>query len=196
MSECTQHHWPNEEGKCPYCEIERLRDELGKAQRNADDKEQGYERVVREANDLRAELDDATKWNHSVRVCKDHTADIVDGECVICELAEKDKRIEELELEIRSILNDEVLLIPIAQIDMLWKRRSFYRVAALRAIDDCLDAINVGECEECGGSGVVREHERGYEDGVEDTCPTCHGHGWIITSVDVDKYGRIGTGEE
>ena len=25
MSECTQHHWPNEEGKCPYCEIERLR---------------------------------------------------------------------------------------------------------------------------------------------------------------------------
>ena len=46
---------------------------------------------------LRAELDDATKWNHSVRVCKDHTADIVDGECVICELAEKDKRIEELE---------------------------------------------------------------------------------------------------
>jgi len=112
------------------------------------------------------------------------------------ELAEANKRIEELELEIRSILNDEVLLIPIAQIDMLWKRRSFYRVAALRAIDDCLDAINVGECEECGGSGVVREHERGYEDGVEDTCPTCHGHGWIITSVDVDKYGRIGTGEE
>ena len=46
---------------------------------------------------LRAELDDATKWNHSVRVCKDHTADIVDGECVICELAAKDKRIEELE---------------------------------------------------------------------------------------------------
>ena len=46
---------------------------------------------------LRAELDDATKWNHSVRVCKDHTADIVDGECVICELAEKIERIEELE---------------------------------------------------------------------------------------------------
>ena len=46
---------------------------------------------------LRAELDDATKWNHSVRVCKDHTADIVDGECVICELAEKIEHIEELE---------------------------------------------------------------------------------------------------
>jgi len=24
----------------------------------------------------------------------------------------------------------------------------------------------------------------------------CGGHGWIITSVDVDKYGRIGTGDE
>ena len=71
-----------------------------------------------ECERLRAELEEATKWNHSVRVCKDHTADIVDGECVICDLekkefllgetleqlrfeqaevAEKDKRIEDLE---------------------------------------------------------------------------------------------------
>ena len=67
----VRHSGPAEFGPqgCPACEIERLRDEL----------------------------DDATKWNHSVRVCKDHTADIVDGECVICELAEKIEHIEELE---------------------------------------------------------------------------------------------------
>ena len=72
-----------------------------------------HKKALKKIKRLRAELDDATKWNHSVRVCKDHTADIVDGECVICELAdalkneshyakeiiEKDKRIEELKLE-------------------------------------------------------------------------------------------------
>lgn len=32
------------------------------------------------------ELNQALNWNHRVSVCKDHTGDIVDGECVICDL--------------------------------------------------------------------------------------------------------------
>ena len=50
-------------------EITRLRAELSDAQYLAHEKEQGYERVVKEANDLRAELDDAKKWMR-------HAADI------------------------------------------------------------------------------------------------------------------------
>ena len=50
-----------------------------------------------------------------------------------------------------------------------------------RFAKEIFERIGVVACEECGGSGVVREHERGYEDGVEDTCPSCHGHKWKKT---------------
>ena len=42
------------------------------------------------------------------------------------------------------------------------------------------DLLGIVWCDECGGAGIVREHERGYEDGVEDTCPRCGGHGWTM----------------
>lgn len=40
-----------------------------------------------ELTELRAERDAAIGWNHRVSVCAKHTGDIVDGACVICELA-------------------------------------------------------------------------------------------------------------
>ena len=163
------------EGPCAWCEKERLT----------------------------AELDDATKWNHSVRVCKDHTADIVDGECVICELAdalkneshyakeiiEKDKRIEELEETNSALLGFQMCEYHITadQIDAAWAdawRR--YRGTVSTAGFSSLEKVGIVACEECGG-GVSKAWDNG--------CPSCHGHGWIITSVDVDKYGRIGTEE-
>ena len=71
-----------------------------------------------------------------------------------------------------------------ARIDMLWKRRSFYIGAALAAIDDCLAAIYVVACEECGGSGeVMKRREYFFDTGNSidspEDCPDCHGHGWI-----------------
>jgi hypothetical protein len=49
---------------------------------------------------LREQLEAATKWNHSVAVCKDHTADIVEHDgCVIC-------RIQELEDEVQTMIED------------------------------------------------------------------------------------------
>lgn len=43
------------------------------------------EELKRERDELRRQLDDATWWNHRVRVCANHTAEIVgNGGCVIC----------------------------------------------------------------------------------------------------------------
>ena len=37
---------------------------------------------------LECELAEATAWNSRVSVCSEHTSDIVDGECLVCQLAE------------------------------------------------------------------------------------------------------------
>ena len=71
--------------------------------------------------------------------------------------------------------------IPDEEINMLWKRRSFYTGAALAAIDDCLNAINIVACEECGGEGRLVEgsHAHGW---AQCQCPLCEGHGWKVVS--------------
>ena len=66
--------------------------------------------------------------------------------------------------------------IPDEEINMLWKRRSFYTGAALAAIDDCLNAINIVACEECDGMGNYQEI-RNFN---WTECESCHGHGWRI----------------
>ena len=96
----------------------------------------------------------------------------------------------------------DMLMIPFSKIDAAWKDlhkdiawgkserelHEQYRDVVLAY----LAVLNIAACSECGGSGIPTP----YEIGSGESCPSCHGHGWIITSVDVDKYGRIGTGEE
>ena len=116
-------------------------------------------------------------------------------ERLTAELAAKDKRIEELEqaearltriIEKRESHLSTLLgnhrgghIITTDQIDAAWNQAQEWAYTQ----PDCFEALaclNIVACEECGGSGVVREHERGYEDGVEDTCPSCNGHGWVV----------------
>ena len=74
------------------------------------------------------------------------------------------------------------------QIDKRWKYLSeIGSKGVAEGYEQALYDLGFRRCEECGG-GVSKAWDNG--------CPSCHGHGWIITSVDVDKYGRIGTGEE
>jgi hypothetical protein len=68
-----------------------------------------------------AELEGALEWNHSVSVCREHTGDIVGGPCVICELAEKDQRIEELEEKLQSRI-DKVDLPCGDALEQLWQK--------------------------------------------------------------------------
>lgn len=41
------------------------------------------------------ERDNAVAWNHRVSVCANHTAEIVDGPCVICELEAAERKAKE-----------------------------------------------------------------------------------------------------
>jgi hypothetical protein len=47
----------------------------------------GYTCLIAQVAAVTAERDEAVKWNHAVSVCAEHTSDIVDGSCVICERA-------------------------------------------------------------------------------------------------------------
>jgi len=134
---------------------------------------------------------------------------------MLCEkLAEKDKRIEELMNHLKraiapveagggtggfhivtteQLASGEVVLLTQGQIDKAWEYVQNILFATKGNADfkrfakEIFERIGIVACEECGG-GVSKAWDNG--------CPSCHGHGWIITSVDVDKYGRIGTGEE
>ena len=99
-------------------------------------------------------------------------------------LAAKDKRIEELEKEsewkaMKQLLCADYHIITTEQTDAAWGIVDSFLDEG-RGAAEALAIFGIVACEECGGSGVVREHERGYEDGVEDTCPSCNGHGWEI----------------
>ena len=57
------------------------------------------------------ERDSAVSWNHRVSVCEKHTAEIVDGPCVICELEAAERKAEErIILDIEKI--DDVEHMP------------------------------------------------------------------------------------
>ena len=155
---------------------------------------------------LRSELTSAVaKQQIDEKQCDDMTETA--GQLAV-ELAAKDKRIEELELALAkaslrtqelkkelSLVEEELFypdkhgyaIITFDQIDAAWERLMYYKNSKefkdqliWQCIGTILEPFNIVACEECGGSGVVREHERGYEDGVEDTCPSCNGHGWVI----------------
>ena len=135
-------------------------------------------------------------------------------------VAEKDKRIESLEqalakaslrtqelentkavveymnakgafITTEQLASGEVVLLTQGQIDAAWDAVVVNPTDQGMRAHEVVEMLGIVACEECGGSGVLTP------DGLPDReCPSCHGHGWIITSVDVDKYGRIGTGEE
>lgn len=54
-------------------------------------------RVAEATAELRSELERARGWNERVSVCRDHVAEIVDGECVVCQRDELQGRVAELE---------------------------------------------------------------------------------------------------
>ena len=63
------------------------------------------------------------------------------------------------------------------QIDMMWKRRSFYIEPELDAIDDCLDALGIERCEECEGSGSLWAP---WDEQVPIKCPACNGKRYTV----------------
>ena len=100
------------------------------------------------------------------------------------------KRIEELEQNLSNAetASDKYHHITDEQIDAAWAKANTTSTTemanglALAALAE----LNIHRCEECGGSGVDADS------GV-DVCPDCNGHGWIITSVDPNNHGQIGT---
>jgi len=125
-------------------------------------------------------------------ICEDDINEEIDR--LRAELAEKDKHIEELlEAEIESIVGvfRNGHLVTYKQIDAAWGQKYFYD-----GVDGPLiraNLVNIVACEKCGGSGSYTGTDEDHDRPVQRLCKACHGHGWIITSVDVDKYGRIGT---
>jgi len=108
-------------------------------------------------------------------------------------LAKASLRTQELEQDRERGLEERGYhIITTDQIDAAWEYVQNILFATKGNADfkrfakEIFERIGIVACEECGGSGVVREHERGYEDGVEDTCPSCHGHGWKEVSDECD----------
>jgi len=142
--------------------------------------------VANEIKRLTAEL---AKWQEQAEVNKHDAHNFHDI------VVQKDKRIEELlEAEIEPIVGvfRNGHLVTYKQIDAAWEfnEDSSPEIKAHgRAM--LYSCFKVDACEKCGGSGIPTP----YEVGSGESCPTCHGHGWIITSQLVDKCGRFGTGD-
>ena len=64
------------------------------------------------------------------------------------------------------------------QLDMLWKRRSFYLGDKLEVIDDVISAIIVC-CKACKGTGQTLTRVNVISLWKRE-CPVCNGHGWRI----------------
>ena len=99
------------------------------------------------------------------------------------ELAEKDKRIAELEREsewkaMKQPLCADCHIITTEQIDAAWETRHWGTVPnqTEEHVDDALERLGIVACEECGGSGIPTP----YEIGSWESCPSCHGHGWVV----------------
>lgn len=168
MSDCKCGRTFGEDAKlCAECaadEVERLTAELGKAQAHAHDKEQGYERAVREANELREQLRLAN----------------IDACNLQAELADANKRIEELEKRdatwnkwYGAHMKRAAIFITEAEIDAAW-RTSFSWHA--------LEPLGIVACSECGGAGEFPDRVQAWDvpGAPIPECEPCHGHGWRI----------------
>jgi len=191
MSECTQHHWPNEEGKCPYCEIERLRAHVEAVEGRNDN-------LAAVLRFLSAEVAKKDKRIEDMKF--DHE------QITALEVTERDRmrrQIEELEealsksimhqkeldrcvhITTEQLASGEVVLLTQGQIDAAWETRHWGTVPdhTEEHVDDALERLGIVACEECGGSG---ERDRSmYQpngdptDPTPDECSSCHGHGWV-----------------
>lgn len=65
------------------------------ARDHADHEQRRANRAEERAVAAEQERDSAVSWNHRVSVCEKHTAEIVDGPCVICELEAAERKAEE-----------------------------------------------------------------------------------------------------
>lgn len=92
-------------------ERDKLKNELQRARLYEEEMLEVAVRNRERIKKLKDELETATKWNHSVAVCKDHTSDIVTlNGCVIClideltvVISEKSEKIRQLEHAITTI---------------------------------------------------------------------------------------------
>ena len=144
---------------------------------------------------LRAELADATNRVGCLEVQNARQREI------ICDPAKSDvrllrERIEELmnhlkraiapvevgggadELHIitnEQLASCEVVMLTRGQIDKAWADAwEKYKGTDSTAGFSSLEKVGIVACEGCGGSGGIPEG------GNVRTCPSCHGHGWVI----------------
>jgi len=71
------------------------------ARDHADHEQRRANRAEERAVAAEQERDSAVSWNHRVSVCEKHTAEIVDGPCVICELEAAERKAEEAAMELQ-----------------------------------------------------------------------------------------------
>ena len=104
------------------------------------------------------------------------------------ELAEKDKRIEELEWQqdihcqtIQDLVcEDSHVRITDAQIDAAWEFNGDSD-AETRAHGEAMlySCFGIERCEECGGSGKSQISGPRAAECTNPYCPDCNGHGWV-----------------
>jgi hypothetical protein len=68
--------------------------------------EEDMEEAARRIERLERELAEATRWNHAVRVCAEHTGDVVGDGCLVCENAALLEALRELVLVESVVLRE------------------------------------------------------------------------------------------
>lgn len=91
----------------------------------------------------------------------------------------REKRIEELEAQIKKMLHTFV--------DLLWFENNLdpyvyecdgaQKGELLKPFSEARDCLKQYKCKKCGGTGVVRD---GYKGWHESPCSTCEGKGYIL----------------
>jgi len=115
-------------------------------------------------------------------------------------LAKASLRTQELEQDRERGLEERGYhIITTDQIDAAWEYVQNILFATKGNADfkrfakEIFERIGIVACEKCGGSGSYTGTDEDHDRPVQRNCKACHVHGWVITSVDVDKYGRFGT---
>lgn len=114
-------------------------------------------------HDAEERAEKAEHWNRRVSVCREHTDEIVDGECVVC-------RVERAEAEAALFKRD---LQTIAENgDVYGERAEHHALGSLMQSAPPASEPNP-ECPVCGGRGVTKDMETGDDRPKDYPCPRC-----------------------
>ena len=113
-----------------------------------------------------------------------------DQQAAVCHhqdrVIKRDNRIKELERDRKVGLEERGYhIITTDKIDKAWGRLKANTEETwtdyTHGVFDTLDDLNIVACEECGGSGKKESRSSSMrEEPMLWTCPTCHGHGWVV----------------